>query len=355
MAVEQIKGLYQDGSPLAPGIEANSRTALSLAKGTQLVADVLVTNPAGVPIDLSTVVPVVWSLRKNPEPLNAPALISRTCIIPAGAPRGRTQFTIVPADTVNLPAGRYVWDLRGKFPGGRWESLVGLSPFHLEPAAGFPDAPLTAPGGVTFYYAYPPLIASFSLVGGLVRELGQALSPASFAAAYNRAPSAASISDGTNTVVLASPFTSGSLAGPYNGTSIGTSQAFTLTASETGGPNLTSTLTALWQPRAFWGAAAVPGAYNEAFIEGLTNSVLLPSRAYSPGYSAGAGEKLYWCQPVAFGGAPSDFKNAATGFAIGISKVAASVSVTNAFGVTLNYEIWESDVDGLGAVTMEIT
>jgi len=226
---------------------------------------------------------------------------------------------------------------------------------HLEPTAGAPGAPLTAPGGVTFYYAYPALIASFGLVGGLVRELGQALAPASFVASYNRTVLAASLDDGGVPVPLVTPFISGSLPGPYNGLTIGSQQVFNLIASETGGPNLTSTLTALWQPRAFWGAAAVPGAYDEAFIEGLSDSALVPSRVFSPGFSAGVLQKCYWCQPSVFGGVPSDFKNAASGFAFGVSKVAAGVVITNPFGVALPYDVFESDVAGLGAVTMEIT
>jgi hypothetical protein len=154
-------------------------------------------------------------------------------------------------------------------------------------------------------------------------------------------------------VALSTPFTAGSLPGPYNGLTIGSQQAFLLTASENGGPNQTDTLTVLWQPRAYWGSA-VPAAFDAAFITGLSSSTLLPSRAFSPGYAAGVGEKLYWCHPTAFGGTPSDFLNAATNIAAGMSKVVSGVSVTNLFGVTLPYDVWGSDVAGLGAVTLEI-
>jgi hypothetical protein len=354
MATTNIRGLYLDGSPFAAGVDRNPRTTLSLQKATELVVDVDVTNPSGAPTDLTNVVPVVFSLRKNPEPLNSMALVSRVCIIPAGAARGRTRFTVVPYDTVNLQPGRYVWDLRGKFPGNKWETLIGLSPLHLEGTAGFPDAPLTAPGGVVFYYAYPPLIGLLSLTGGLIKELGDALAPAVFSITYNRAANAATISDGGPPVALITPFTSVSLPGPYNGLTIGSQQAFTVVASEAGGPDLTSSVLVLWQPRGFWGAALPPVFYDEAFIEGLSDSALIASRAYSPGYSAGPGEKLYWCQPTAFGGTSSDFIDVASDINVGISKVATAVSVTNTFGVTLPYDIWESDVAGLGAVTIRI-
>lgn len=143
MAVAYLTAIYSDGSPPAVQVPVNPRRTLSLQKGTQLDVDVIVMTPSGVLVDLTTVDPLVWSMRKNPEPLNAQAIISRGCFIPAGAGRGRARFSIVPADTVNLPAGRYVWDFKGKFPGGKWETLIGLSPLHLEASAGMPDAAFT--------------------------------------------------------------------------------------------------------------------------------------------------------------------------------------------------------------------
>lgn len=353
MAVENIAGLLLDGSPFSTEIDRNPRRTIRLSKGTDLQLVLDVTNPQGAPVDLSLVVPIALTVRKNPEPFaNIPPVISRVGIIAPGSVRGRTTFSIVPADTINLPPGQYVWDVKAKLPPGKWNSLVGASPFHVEPAVGYPDAPLTAPGGVTFYYAFPPLIASLALLGTNPRELGQSLVNPSFTAAYNRPASAVSLTDGTHTVSLVSPFTSGTLSFTYNGLSIGSLQAFTLTASEANGPNLTAVVTVLWQPRVFWGSSAVPGSYNEPFIEGLSFSALQAGRQASPGYSASAGQKLYYCLPSAFGGVPGNFVNASTGISVGMSKVAAGVSVTNPFGVSLPYDVWESDISGLGAITL---
>lgn len=358
MATVLMTGVYSDGAPPSAGVDRDPRRTISMQKGTHLFLVLDVVNPQGTPIDIENTVPITFSLKKSPEPplglLPLPSIISRVGVIPRGAPRGRTSFTITSSDTIRLPPGDYVWDVKGKFPPGRWETLIGLSRFVVEPMVGVPDAPLTAVSPVTFFYAYPPLIADLDLFGSRVLEVGSSLVNPTFSVAYNRMPSAASMSDGTNTVALTSPFDLVTMPFTYVQTMIGAAQDFTLTANEPGGPTLTATVTVTWLPRVFYGSA-VPGPYTEAFIESLQSSELLPSRVYSPGYAAGAGQKIYYAVPSAFGGSPGDFRDAATGFAVGISKVATAVSVTNAYGVTLPYDLWESDVAGLGALTLLVS
>ena len=109
----------------------------------------------------------------------------------------------------------------------------------------------------------------------------------------------------------------------------------------------------MWQPRVFYGSSPAD-VFNEAFIEGLSNSILLPSIVYSPGYSAGPGQFLYYCIPAPYTAVPGDFRDAETGFAVGMSMVANGVPVTNAFGVTLLYDVWQSDVANLGPITVNV-
>jgi hypothetical protein len=69
----------------------------------------------------------------------------------------------------------------------------------------------------------PAFIPSLSLAAPTpsVVELGGTVTNPSFSCSYNRPVSTASITDGTNTVTLVSPFTSGTLTASYNFTAIG--------------------------------------------------------------------------------------------------------------------------------------
>jgi hypothetical protein len=349
MSTTDLIGVLETGDARRLGAPDNPRRTIRIQKNTDWRVRFAAVLPGGAPVDLT---PVILALTVKKHPNGSP-VISRIGLPVPGEPTNRKDFTGVPLDTRDVADGRYTFDVRGKFQ-GKWETLVGLSPWLIEPSDGEPDAPLTAVSPVVFYYALPPLIATFDFIGPHIFELGDTLLNPSFLASYNRPPSAASISDGAVTAVLAPPFTAGVLAFPYSFPTINAQQDFTLTAMETGGPNLTSVVSAKWQPRVFWDSSSSAGPYNEAFIEALVNSALLPSRVLSPGYAAGAGQFLFYSVPTAYGGAPENFIDHATGFAVGMSKVAAAVNVTNAFGVTVPYDVWKSDIAGLGAITVDV-
>lgn len=192
-------------------------------------------------------------------------------------------------------------------------------------------------------------ITSFS-GGNQTVEVGDTISsPVNFTAAYTSTPTSAQIQDdqGNPALPLVSPFTSGSYAHSYAFTANNQAKTWTLTAI--GATTKTATNTAVGRPRVFYGNA-VPAVYNEAFIEGLASSALAANRNRSIAYNATGAQKAYYAIPSSYG-TPTFTVN---GFPAAFSLV-ATVSVTNAFGFTQNYDLWASDLAGLGSFTAVVT
>jgi len=186
-------------------------------------------------------------------------------------------------------------------------------------------------------------------------EVGATVTNPSFSCAYVRPAQAAQITDGAgHTIVLVTPFNAGTIVAVYTKVGVNDSQGFTLSANEAGGPTRSASCGIVWHPRVFFGKAVPPGAYDEAFVEGLAANALAGGRQRTIAYNAVGLEKLYYCYPDSFGGAPSNFVDAGTGFAAGFSKK-ATVNVTNPLGVLISYAVWESDQAGLGAVSILVT
>ena len=187
---------------------------------------------------------------------------------------------------------------------------------------------------------------SVSLSGGVTREVGQAASGLTFTASYTGGtPTSATLTnnDGDPPFVVPNPYTSASPPWSITKTANNASVVVTITAQ----PGSVSDTTNLsWQPKVFYGSA-VPGTIDEAFIEALASQPLASSKARTVAYNAAPGEKAYYCVPTAYG-VPS---GTVSGFPFGATNV-GTVSVTNAFGVTQNYYVMESNLAGLGAFTV---
>jgi hypothetical protein len=103
-------------------------------------------------------------------------------------------------------------------------------------------------------------------------EIGYTVaSPTNFTASYSSTPASASISDGTNTDTLTTPFTSGSLAHSYT-----TNTTFTLTAI--GSTTKTATKTIGFGYRTFYGlgtggATGATASGNNAVLTGATGTL----------------------------------------------------------------------------------
>ena len=117
---------------------------------------------------------------------------------------------------------------------------------------------------------------------------------------------------------------------------------YTLTATGNGTP--TATAVDRWGFDVYHGAAAA--VTTEANIKALATDVLSQSRSV-PNYPAvSTGTDYDWfCIPSSFG--TPTFTDVTTGFAVPFV-MTGTVSVTNANGVTVNYDIWRSTNPGIG-------
>lgn len=97
--------------------------------------------------------------------------------------------------------------------------------------------------------------------------------------------------------------------------------------------------------RHFYGTSVVPGAYDDAFVNSLSNEQMESTvRVFS--MTAGAGEKIYYARPSRLDGIPSfEINGASAGFG---SPIAVNV-VDPDTGYTEEYYLFESNDSDLGA------
>ena len=77
---------------------------------------------------------------------------------------------------------------------------------------------------------------------------------------------------------------------------------------------------------------------------------LQTSRETTIDVTAGAGQYIYYAVPTSYG----DCTFTSGGFTGGFTKV-ATVSYTNIYNVTTNYDIWKSDYAGLGTTSVIVS
>lgn len=194
---------------------------------------------------------------------------------------------------------------------------------------------------------------AISLSGGTLVEVSNTVTNPSFTSSKNYTGTAAVLTNTDNVEsknVLTefnanSAFTSNF---SYVKNTYGSSVTFTLTANK-GAIVRTSQTSFTWVQKVFWGVGAA-GGNSEAFIEALGNNALATSKSRSFSITAGATEKVYYAYRSAFGTA-TFFVG---GFEGGFSLVSTTISVTNAFGFTENYTLYESDNLNLGTITVTV-
>jgi hypothetical protein len=193
-------------------------------------------------------------------------------------------------------------------------------------------------------------------------EVGANVVNPQFSVTRNQTPSVASLQDNLDTQSI-SPATLSALGYggaantfsartySYPGT-LNSTRTWTYSATASG-VTKTSNASVQWQPRVYYGIA-VPGTINAAFITALSSSGLSASYPRTIAYSAGGGtQALYYAFPTSYG-TPVSFKDTATGFSVPFSKVGSAVSVTNANGVVITYDVWASDNLLVNAVTVQV-
>lgn len=192
---------------------------------------------------------------------------------------------------------------------------------------------------------------SIALFGGSATvEIGSSVVSPQFNATYNRTPTLATLTDSDANPPQVVTVTPNPITRPFGYSKVvnNDSVTFTLTADE-GGPPAVATTSIAWRPLAFWGTG-LPGGATEAFIEALANNALASGRGRTFTVTAGAPDKIYYAYPLSYGAGTFSVNGFVGGFL-----PPTTVSVTNAFGVTQNYLLYESALTGLGSTTVVVS
>lgn len=193
-------------------------------------------------------------------------------------------------------------------------------------------------------------ISSFSLSSNLI-EVGDTLLNPTFTVTYTSDPVEVLIVDddgGLEQDFSLSP-NSFSYLDSYTKNTYGASVTWTLSVSDNVQTD-TAQVTKTWTQLVFWGVGAA-GGNSEAFIESLANSALATSKNRTFSVTANSSQKIYYAYRTAYGTATFTVG----GFEGGFSLVSSSISVTNSFGFTENYTLYESDNVGLGSTTVVVS
>jgi len=194
-------------------------------------------------------------------------------------------------------------------------------------------------------------ISGFSLVGGSFIELGDTLTNPSFTASYSLPPTVVSVQDdqGGASLDVSSTPTAFIYAGVYTKTTYGNTVTWSMNANDASQADVSAAI-AKWVQRLYYGVAALPGAINETFVEGLSNNPLADTKTRTFTETAGALDYIWYCYRSAYG--PATFT--VGGFTGGFTLV-ATIPITNAFGVLETYYVYRSDNIALGTTTVEVS
>ena len=193
-------------------------------------------------------------------------------------------------------------------------------------------------------------ITSFATSSTLVQVSGALNTPA-FTAAHTLTPTTLSLTDSEGTPaknVVGTP-TSFSSNGSFTKNLPNATVVFTLTGGD-GITTDTATRTVTWCNRVYYGAA-VPGVFNEAFVEALSSSALQTSGNRTFTLASGPTQKKYFAFPTRLGGATVVIG----GFTYSWTVISTTISVTNSDGYTENYTLIESENLGVPSETIAIT
>lgn len=124
---------------------------------------------------------------------------------------------------------------------------------------------------------------------------------------------------------------------------------YTLYAKDSKGNEDTKTVDIFFTYGVYSGVKTAPAAFDESFVEGFTK-ILQTSRAANLEVTANTDEFIFYCVPTSYGACTFSVG----GFSGGFSKV-ATISITNEFGVTADYDIYKSDNAALGKTNVVIS
>ena len=182
-------------------------------------------------------------------------------------------------------------------------------------------------------------ISSFS-ASPSTAEMGSTVSSVALSWAVNKKPAALTLDGET----LGNSETSKTVTGSFT-----SNKTWTLKATDERGATSTQTASLSFYNGVYYGAAAVPSAYDSTFVLTLTKN-LRSSKLTSFSANAASGQYIYYCLPKRMG--TCAFK--VGGFDGGFSLV-KTISFTNASGYTEEYYIYRSDNAGLGQTAVTVS
>lgn len=100
-------GVLQSGGTFASGVPSNPRTTITIQQGASVRISVYVVEPSGGQVKLNVGDVVAFAVKKRPT--DTPPLISK--VMTMMAQTDHAEFDIDSADTKQMDAGRYVWDV----------------------------------------------------------------------------------------------------------------------------------------------------------------------------------------------------------------------------------------------------
>ena len=181
----------------------------------------------------------------------------------------------------------------------------------------------------------------------------KAIGAMSFSASYNNGPATGGYVSHTgwsNLTLAGAGFT-----GPTTNTtaatypSVGSTKAFTLNATDGVSPTK-STITYYFYNSRYWGISTTSTGWSEAQIEGLASNELSNSKAKSFSVTAGVNDYVMYAYPSRLGTATFTVGGFEGGF-----EAPATLSMTNASGLTENHYVYRSTNKNLGTVTVVTT
>lgn len=186
-------------------------------------------------------------------------------------------------------------------------------------------------------------ITSFAHDAG-TKEMGDTVTQINLSWTYNKTPVALTLNDKAQEV------NENSVGGGaiLSGLSITKDKTWTLKATDERDFVASKTATVSFQNGIYYGAAAIPGTIDSAFVLGLTRK-LSSGKVAAFSVNAADGEYIWYCLPKRMGTCV---------FVYGANEVsfdlAATIEFTNASGYTEEYYVYRNANAGLGSLTLGV-
>lgn len=232
--------------------------------------------------------------------------------------------------------------------GGAWGIGAGISAdATLTKAGSAADAKatgdkLTLLEGKIADLLYKAISVTKFIASKYIKELGSTVNDITLSWELNKTPVSVTI-DGEEQDAVAE----GSVV--LTGLSLTANKKWTLTVTDERGAVATRNAHLYFYNGLYYGASAVPDAYDSSFILGL-NKTLSAVKGHTVTVDAGEGEYIYYCLPVRYGTCSFSVGGFTGGFTL-----VDTVSLTNASGYTEDYYVYKSDNAGLGSTTVTVS